>query len=483
MLKFKKIRIINAAYAIYLLTLLIVYFYPGLTPAKPELIYFDATILFVMYFILSLLFQYHSALLKNTSKAMLIIIAVFSFLSLYGAAYQKTFNTYVVEINNNNLIYRRIENIYTSFCTAVTYLRNNQHDTASIHYLEQRINKFKEDIYKEYSNYSQIVSYFQIDSSSPEEYYKKINAILENNTDQQQIFETIAPEVDNFYWNHNKYHVPIREQLAYYAPLPIDVNNIVQFYLPDRYNLIAVLSTVNTPKILPVGKNSELLAGYMYGAAHGYPSIDINFHLNSLFPDSFLEANIDNHVFKNFSLSLNLFSSNKKAKKLCNIYGIDYLVYQKHDLMTSLLDVPKVDPIESIKSMGFVPYNLPESYLFSARHPFWQEYFMLEVFQNPSSYGKAYIAKWVQVITPNDNLVNIENIGYSDKWPSAKILYDNFNNLISKIPDDIYRAALVESASSTDYSNSPYVYTANNQVNIIKIIGSKAIFDVDCHML
>ena len=39
---------------------------------------------------------------------------------------------------------------------------------------------------------------------------------------------------------------------------------------------------------------------------------------------------------------------------------------------------------------------------------------------------------------------------------------------------------MIESSDPDDYSDKPYVYSADSNVNILKILGSKAVFDVDC---
>ena len=56
----------------------------------------------------------------------------------------------------------------------------------------------------------------------------------------------------------------------------------------------------------------------------------------------------------------------------------------------------------------------------------------------------------------------------------------NFETNVSKIPDNIWRSILIESNNQKNFSDTPFVYSNENSVNIKKIIGSKAVFDVDC---
>ena len=51
---------------------------------------------------------------------------------------------------------------------------------------------------------------------------------------------------------------------------------------------------------------------------------------------------------------------------------------------------------------------------------------------------------------------------------------------ILKIPDDVWRYALMETSDPDGYSESSTIYNGDNNVSIKKIIGSKAVFDVDC---
>ena len=65
------------------------------------------------------------------------------------------------------------------------------------------------------------------------------------------------------------------------------------------------------------------------------------------------------------------------------------------------------------------------------------------------------------------------------KWPKSNELLDHFNLHVSEIPDT-QGASLIESMETEDFKINPREYQSNSSVDIVKIIGSKAVFDVDC---
>ena len=166
-------------------------------------------------------------------------------------------------------------------------------------------------------------------------------------------------------------------------------------------------------------------------------------------------------------------SDETNVKKLMNIYGIDYVIFHKY-----YLDRLPPDTLNKLESKGFIPVKLPESFTFSPRYA---EAYKMYVYKNPQSYGKAYIARQVRTHKPDFNLANSEEFSYFKKWPYQKVLEDNFMNLISEVADDnIWRSALIESSDPNDHLDSPLIYNQDNNVKVKKIIGSKAVFDVDC---
>ena len=65
------------------------------------------------------------------------------------------------------------------------------------------------------------------------------------------------------------------------------------------------------------------------------------------------------------------------------------------------------------------------------------------------------------------------------KWPKSNELLDHFNRHVSEIPDT-QGATLIESMNTEDFKINPREYRSNSSVDIVKIIASKAVFDVDC---
>ena len=286
MLKLKKIKIINIVFVLYILNLILVYFFPS-TPKIPKLIYLDISILFAIYLLIYFSIKYNNPRPQYLIKLMLIFVALLSFFTLDTRILK-----YVIQKNNHHL--KSADILYTSFRTAVTYLRNNQHDRASFEYLDRRLNKFKHDIdsrkqYEEGRCFNKILSKEYCNEAR--EYYYRINNILEKNTNRLRLFEALAPEIDNFYMNYGPMNVLVGASIPSWGPLVVDTNNAVQFYLPDSYNLIAYTSDSTASTLLPVGKNSELSGGLFYGIGPAYPSIDVNFHLKSLYPDFLASKN------------------------------------------------------------------------------------------------------------------------------------------------------------------------------------------------
>jgi hypothetical protein len=240
---------------------------------------------------------------------------------------------------------------------------------------------------------------------------------------------------------------------------------------------------------MSVGKKSVFKAGMFFGLGPTYPSINVNFHLESLFykhgeikGDNPSQLGLDWTVY---GVEFDHILENPNGKKILDILGIDFLVFQKsalNNVTSSSFNFPSPkmptpsDKMEGFLSMGLTPLDLPESYKTIPRFP---DYYGIHVLKNPESYGKAYIAKWVKNIRPNDNDFNKSIWELGMKWPKSDELLDHFNLNISKIPD-IQGATLIESMDTEDFRINPHEYQSNSSVDIIKIIASKAVFNVDC---
>ena len=285
-----------------------------------------------------------------------------------------------------------------------------------------------------------------------------------------EFFRKIAPELDNFYLFDQYSKVLLGFSSAYYGPLAYTPNDIFQYYLPDEYQLYLNLQPDSSIRSHPVGKNSEVTANMFYGLGPGYPTIDINFHLRSLFYGS-LERYYDTGWFDYGAtgVTLDMILLNDNVNKILNILGIDFLSLSKNWL--SSLSSPE-DKLEALNLMGLVPYELPSSYKYPDNHGVY-------VFKNSASYGKAFIAKWTKVINSNENDFNKSIFDLKLSWPKSPQLLDHFEQHLSTIPN-IKGATLIESKNPIDFKLNPKKYLANDKVTIKKIIGSKAIFEVDC---
>ena len=89
------------------------------------------------------------------------------------------------------------------------------------------------------------------------------------------------------------------------------------------------------------------------------------------------------------------------------------------------------------------------------------------------------MAKWVKTIKPNDNYFNKNIFELGMTWPVSRELLEHFNQHLSEIPDT-QGATLIESMDTEDFKINPQEYQSNSSVDIVKIIASKAVFDVDC---
>jgi len=168
-------------------------------------------------------------------------------------------------------------------------------------------------------------------------------------------------------------------------------------------------------------------------------------------------------------------ATESESKKFMNIIGVDYLFFDEFYL-NAYYASPQLT-IDNLKSMGFDHMKRPESYRLSPRH---HENYHFHVFQNPQSYGKAYIAKRVAVIRPEDNMMNLGIFDLPKQWANSGVLMRNFDQLMSKVSENNWRSILIESSDQEDFIDHPKTYNMDNNVEVIKIVGSKAVFDANC---
>lgn len=475
-LRQKKLFEFSIIFGLYLLTLLGVYLSPMLM-ALPEKVLFDGAILVATYFSIALLIK-PNILFKNRKLSfcqpllhlMVILVAFYSLLTTHTRCYE-----FITQKNNLGMEFNK-DKLFISFRAQVAYLRNNLHDRASFKFLEQRLEKFVNDVDDK--------TWQSKNFSATRESLAKIVSLRQEITSQSdtqraiqklKLFEEIAPEVDSFYLNYGPSWVLIGVGGPDWGPLAPGIYNGIQYYLPDKYQLFVSLGGSQSLLMMPIGKNSDLMGAPYFTSGPGYPSINVNFHLRSLFHDSLHKLEV-NGVFDYNSLGLEMeqITTNKNAKKLLNIVGVDYLIFVEYYLKSQ--PSPSLS-LDKLKSIGLIPVVLPESSKFTPR--FSADY-EVRMFNNPESYGKAYIAKWVKIMKPEENMLNLDWFHLPKGWVRSKDLLRDFEFNLAKIPDEIEKAALIESSDPGDYSESPRTYGSDNNVDIVKIIGSKAVFDVDC---
>ena len=306
-----------------------------------------------------------------------------------------------------------------------------------------------------------------------------------------EFFNEIAPERDNFYFlDEPSTNILIDSFVFNHGALTYNINNIPQFYFPDEYQLFLFLNLMGT-KSMPVGKKSEITAGMWFGEGPGYPSIDVAFHLGSLFykTKSVMDKiagfiyDLDNPSidWPHYGVDIDQILENPRAKKILNILGIDFLVFPKtyfnhvHALKVGN-PAHTLGKTKLLIDKGLIPFDLPKSYKFTPR---FFDFYGTQVLKNPESYGKAYIAKWVKTIKPNENDFNRSIFELGMSWPKSRELIEHFNQHLSEIPDS-QGATLIESKDHEDFKINPHEYQSNSKVEIVKIIASKAVFDVDC---
>ena len=473
--------------------------------------------------------------LINSEKLVLgliVCLGALSYYTLYPSARDYlTWGPYSANYLDKN------RNFY-SFRSGVVMLRGNRHDKASYDYLDERVNDFEklflylkdkninlmtakhlaamrsngevekrrisladqkkyetrvmELLGQRYAPAIEFKNYLNDQRRSGQiskETYKQAIKYLTMGDQKLAYFEAAAPTIDNFYLREdNPFTVPIFGVGAHrLAPLQHLTYSSYLYYLRDDYLFHINSSPQTGGLVLPIGKTHEFTGPSFYSAGPTYPSKNITFHIRAIFKKAH-----DNVMFSTGSvipevreqMDFYILGMNMKfvrpdpfIRKLLNIYGVDFLSFPQYYLDQKMKQYENPSVLEDLGSQGFVEFKFPESYRASNKFP---QQFQMRVFTNPKSYGRAYIARWVKVIRPEESLAN-ENLQSLGKlWPRSKKLTENFEKHMSSVPKDIWRSIIIESSELKDRQEVPRVFEGGNRVDIKKIIASKAVFDVDC---
>jgi hypothetical protein len=527
LLKSKGTKILNITFVFYVMVLILVYLTPSLTPVKPEFKYliFDVIILVFIYRIFQLYFNlekkpqsgqgqvflkslalifllfipiltthlfFHD--IKETFKWFKVYVSPFFFIYMgvlfviflnWKSVQKEGYKVYLYPVivlislatfltqNYQSRLYMtnkvpltpaagHIKDTFFSMRTAVMHLRNNTHDQASFNYLKTRWQQFIIDLKDT-----------KIEKSS------KLYPMLANNNpdfdaNSLEHYERVAPLIDKFYLDKSYWRAD-RSPAYSVAPLVLNYYGASQYYLPNKYSLYFYgenQSGAWYPYIRPSGKNADInsyptstLASY----SRHFPSINVYFHLLYIYnkPTSditwenwkYKPTHIEDYPFPTRTLLDKIPFDKMLNRKLMNIIGLDYFLYRKEGY-------PHLE--DKLKVAGFIPTNLAESV-------------RVKILKNPDSYGRAYIADWVKTIKPEEDFKNRYGpLNIKTEWPWDFSLQKNFLNLISSIPTDSYRrATLIESPDPNEYSPEPTIHSKESQVNIVKILATKAMFEVE----
>ena len=87
---------------------------------------------------------------------------------------------------------------------------------------------------------------------------------------------------------------------------------------------------------------------------------------------------------------------------------------------------------------------------------------------------------WVKVIKPEEDFKNrYGSLNTKSEWAWDLSLQKNFLDLMASIPTDYSRATLIESSDPDEYSPEPTIHSNESQVDIVKILATKAMFEID----
>ena len=376
--------------------------------------------------------------------------------------------TFIMQNDDNRRylnIMTPIPHNYISMRTAVNHYRNNTHDQASLNYLNERREQFIADLKDkgktDPSNFPLISSAnnFGLDSNNLE-YFEKVSPLM----DEFYMGSLIPSSFGGYFQARLSPHHSL-------APLVTDSYGASQYYLPDEYSLYFYGENQSGgyyPYIRPIGKNADInsyptntVASY----SHHFPSISIYFHLAYIYNKPTADISMEkwkqrgtDYPLPTRTILSKIPFENSFTRKLMNIVGLDYVIYRK-------VGYPNLE--DKLEVAGFTPTDLAESV-------------GVKIFKNPDSYGRAYIANWIRIIKPEEDFKNrYGSFNAKSEWPWDFSLQKNFLDLMESIPSDYSRATLIESSDPNEYSPKPYIRSNESKVNIIKILATKAMFEVD----
>lgn len=429
MLELRKLSNFLLSFLIYSLILLIVFHNPVWTPSTPDSLNLDIVILYCILSF-SIIYLYFKGKFKKIYSISILFIAFFSFLTLNFTTTQFLFPQHKT----------KYKHIFTSFKSAVHYYQGQQHDKASLEYLKKRWFQFQKDLKK----YPLLAS--------------KIEGQFPKFIDSLEFYEKVAKYIDEFYLSipeiYKFKNIPNNFKKINELPAINDYCSSTQYYLnAPKYSSILFGTKDSLPVFYANGNYIDVFSRFAYMTGAGiFPSIYTYYHVTHLY-------NLPKYKFPPCtSYDIDAIRSDS-VRKLINITGIDYISYEK-------TEYPKYY-YQLFKNYGYIPIdNIPENS-------------NIRFFYNPNSYGKAYIAKQIRFLNPNENLNNAKGINYLKKWPYNQSLHRNFENHINKIPDKQNHFALIEKKQERTFIEND-TKVADNKLIIKKIIASKAIFEVDC---
>ena len=440
-------------------------------PGFPDKILFDTMILsglIVLIFFqnynfwpntLVIRFMRFAKLIRFLMLTLLVCLALFSLMT----AQSNIYNDYISRSVN---IHFTGEKAFKSLRSSYVYLKNNPHDQASIDYFNEEIEVFfrKSEVMRAKKH------------MSDEEFFRN-RELYSQHLGKESLFEVFAPIVDNFNMYSGEKYLAFRSTSMSGGGWPYDNYSGVQYYFPDNYHLLTVFRSSMLAPFAPLGKFSEIFSRMVIGAGPSYPSADISFHMKFLYDKRFYSNPYFDYMVNN--LPIENIVENPFSEKILNLIGVDYVLYHKHYVDTFPQDYQ--DRIfAALEQKGFIKVEFPESYRFSVVGSGAPEFVKMVAYKNTRSFGKAYVAKWVDFIRPDENKLNLSIFDISHPWATSTELMENFGQNLSKIPDNIWRSAIIETLDKESLKASPEISQENSEIEVLKIIASKAVFDVDC---
>jgi hypothetical protein len=468
--------------------------------------------------------------LEKLAMGLIICLGIFSYYTVYPLT-----RDYLTRADN--YYFDKARN-FNSFRSAVVILRANRHDKASYDSLDKRVENF-ERLFESSRNtrmINQTAQYMHSLRSDSEivksqiakdeliKYEKEILNLLKqrytpiiefkdfldgqlregqvsSGTYEQAIkylnlgdrelayFEVAAPVIDNFYLRDDNHFTIATQAVAPFrlAPLQHLTYGSFQYYLSDKYHFFINISKALNGLLNPIGKNHQFNGPQFYVTGGSYPSKNITFHLRAIFKNahsvirynmpSVIPEAVEMSDFHIKNLNAKFIRPDSEIRKLLNIYGVDFVSFSQHYLSQKMNPDENSQVLEDLRSQGFIEFEFPKSY---RSHVKFGKQAKWNVFTNPQSYGRAYVARWVKFVRPEDNLANEGILSLGITWPGSKKLTKNFETHMSSVPENIWRSIIIEPFDLKDMQEVPQVFEGDSRVDIKKIIASKAVFDVDC---